>query len=338
LPPPPWPREKTSFSALAEQSRASVLPDREAVLESLEGATRANLARPGLVELPSGVPTLVVTDIHGRRDYLLQALEVQTPQGRVYDLLQEGRMNLLCLGDGMHSEGRARERWQEADRLAVQGDPAFLDLLDQEMVESLGTMKMVMDLKQAFPANFHYLRGNHDDVKGELAGNYRKYAVMNGESSLVREWMTRRLGEDFVERYAAFEDSMPLVARGEGFLASHAAPSRVVGRQEVEARDRKAALALAWTENSRRDGNGNYLWETEEHRENLRQNMENLGAASGSVWFAGHRVVRDDEHEGRFRSQFEGRLVQLNDPDEFVFAMVPAGGGFDPERDVFRPA
>lgn len=308
-----------TLSMLQQQARRQDLDSEAVLLESLSGAAGLMSQTSGIVELPKGMPTLVIPDIHAQRDYLLKALELPIDGVKAFDLLQQGKLNLVCLGDGMHAEGRAEQRWRVAEEDHLRGRPSWA--MNEEMVESLGTMKMVMDLKSAFPDHFHYLRGNHDDIKG----GFYKYCRKVGESELVRDWVSNTYGPDFLQQYSDFEQSMPLVVKGEGFVCSHTAPDRGLKRAEVEARDAGAFYSLSWTDNTD--------WtETRSEHERLRGNLKELGAEPTDHWLIGHRKVVLGNH----REQFDGQLVQINpyQPGDFVVALVPPGGGFKPSRDV----
>ncbi|MBT9587393.1 FHA domain-containing protein [bacterium] len=304
----------SDLSALASKQQ---LENKESYLESLSGAQAQLNKEKGIVDLPKGIPSLVLSDIHARRDFIMKALEHEIDGVKVFDLLKQGKINLVCVGDGMHGEGRAAARWQRAEQDMMQGKQSAA--MHQEMIEGFGTMKMVMDLKSEFPENFHFLRGNHDEIKGSFA----KYARNVGESAMVQSWVQQNLGQDFLDKYAQFEETMPLVVRGQGFVASHAAPGGTLDRQAVEQRDAKAFAQLSWTENR------NWNDQDGDVQARFQKNLKEVGGEGGS-WLVGHRPV----DEGNFRSQFNGQLVQINAPSDFVVALVPADGKFQPERDV----
>lgn len=305
----------SDLSALAERDQ---LESKQSYLESIHSARAQLQKESGIVDLPRGVPTLVLSDLHARRDFLMKALEHEVEGVKVFDLLKQGKMNLVCVGDGMHAEGRAAERWRRAEQDMLEGKPSIA--MHQEMIEGFGTMKMIMELKSEFPENFHFLRGNHDEIQG----NFAKYARTLGEGPMVQEWVKKHLGEDFLQQYASFEESLPLVVRGQGFVASHAAPGGNLSREAVENRDAKAFAQLAWTENR----NWNDADPAQQAR--FQHNLQEVGGEGGR-WLVGHRPVDD----GNFRSQFGGQLIQINAPSDFVVALVPANGKLQPERDVF---
>lgn len=304
----------SDLSALATKDQ---LESKESYMGSISAAQAQLDKEKGIVDLPKGVPSLVLSDLHARRDFIMKALEHEVDGVKVFDLLKQGKINLVCVGDGMHAEGRAAARWQRAEQDMMEGKPSIA--MHQEMIEGFGTMKMVMDLKSEFPENFHFLRGNHDEIKGSFA----KYARNVGESAMVQSWVQKNLGQDFLDQYAQFEETMPLVVRGQGFVASHAAPGGTLSRDAVEQRDAKAFAQLAWTENRNWDDQDSQVQARFQH------NLKEVGGEGGR-WLVGHRPVDD----GNFRSQFDGQLVQINAPSDFVVALVPADGKFQPERDV----
>lgn len=306
------------LSALANKNQ---LETKGSYMSSISAAQAALSKELGIVDLPKGVPTLVLSDIHARRDFIMKALEHEVDGVKVFDLLKQGKMNLVCVGDGMHAEGRAAQRWERAEQDMMQGKESVA--MHQEMIEGFGTMKMIMDLKAEFPDNFHFCRGNHDEIKGSFA----KYARSIGESAMVQSWVQKNLGQDFLDQFAKFEESLPLVVRGEGFVASHAAPGGKLDRQAIEQRDPKAFAQLSWTDNrgwNDRDA---------DTQQKFQQNLKEVGGEGGR-WLVGHRPV----DQGNYRSQFGGQLVQINAPNDFVVALVPADGRMVPDRDVFSLA
>lgn len=85
-----------------------------------------------------------------------------------FDLLQRGLVNVCCVGDIVHSDERFD--WVINDN----GDWTH-ELLEKEMLRSLGSAAMIMYLKMQYPEHFHCLRGNHDDMAGELTKDFRKF-------------------------------------------------------------------------------------------------------------------------------------------------------------------
>ena len=311
-----------TLDSLRAMASKTTLEDKSVLMSSLGRVTALQKQSTGIIDLPRGLPTMVIPDIHAQRDYLTHALQHEVNGEKVLDLLKQGKMNLLCLGDGMHSESRGYNRWLAAEQDYLRGNRDST-AMRQEIVESFGTMKMVMDLKEALGEHFVYLRGNHDDI----AGGFRKFCDRVGESQLMATWVTDHYGADLFSQWAEFEKSMPLVARGTGFVASHAAPGAALTRDEIESRSERATNVLTWTDNTQ--------WaESGAKREIFQGNMETVQAGAFDHWLVGHRKVQNSN----FRGQFDNGLIQINptDAEGYVVAIIGPDGKFDPKQDTFR--
>ncbi len=312
-------------------------PAREAYLETLLGVLEVLGSEPegvrpadpdwrpgGLVLLDQELPTIVVPDLHARMDFFLSVLAYQAEEGRkTIDLLAEGRLQVVCLGDGVHSEGRAARRWRIAME-EFQEEYRVHDSMDQEMRESLGVMGMVMEVKRSFPGRFHFLKGNHENITNEMGnGNlpFRKFAL---EGVMTLDYMERFYGEELVRAYALFEKELPLLAAGRGFLISHAEPCSFYDRNSIVAyrRHPEVVSGLTWTDNDEAEGGSVQ-----------RMLTHYLGEEEGRLgwYFTGHRPV-----SGRYRLRAGGRLVQIHDPERFVIAHLPASSEIEPGRNVLE--
>jgi len=272
------------------------LESKESYLESLKKVAEVLKGKGAIVELKKGIPTIIVPDLHGRREFLAKVLNKEIDGKKVFDLLKAGRINIVCLGDGMHTE--KAENWTSG-------------LLQKEMVESLGTMKMVMELKAVFPDSFHYLRGNHDEVMG----GFYKYA---NEFETVRTWIKENFGEDFLGTFAAFEEALPLVAVAEKFAAAHAAPREAYSKDQINAREKDFSHRFRWTDNTA----------GESSQAAVEGTLANLGVPGGKL-IIGHRPVNEGD---LMRKQFKDKLIQINNPKEMVMAMVGSDGKISPEK------
>ena len=240
------------------------LPEKEAYVRLLERAITAlehenRGARPpdstglsgGLVRLDKTLPTLILPDLHGRTDFFLAVLESPyAAGGTVANAIQTGALQMLCLGDGFHSERRGKKRWVRAFEEYTHGYRTRT-AMDGEMTESLSLMEMVMECKCAFKDRFHFIKGNHENILNEEGNGNHAFRKFSYEGEMVREYVTLFYGQDFLELYALFEKRLPLFAIGATFLASHAEPYRFFAEEElVEARIRpEVTLGLTWTGN-----------------------------------------------------------------------------------------
>jgi hypothetical protein len=300
------------------EAYAGTLREATSVLAKEDPARRPydSSDRPGgLVLLRRDASTIIVPDLHARMDFLLAVLLPNLER------MRRGELQVVCVGDGFHSEERGRERWKEALE-EYKGGFRRRTSMDAEMAESLGVMEMAMRAKIRFPGLFHFLKGNHENVTNERGeGNYpfAKYAM---EGPMVTAYVKAFLGEDFLSLYSSFEKSLPLLAAGRNFLVSHAEPGDFFDRERiVEYRSHPEVIeGLTWTDNDASvEGSvammlANFLDEEE---------------LAGAYYFGGHRPV-----QGLFNLRAEGRYVQIHNPRKRVVASIEAGRKIELERDI----
>ena len=276
----------------------------------------------GLIYLKEDIPTIIVPDIHGRMDFFLSLLFATESDGdSILDKTARETLQILCLGDGFHSERRGADRWKKAlDEFKDSYEKH--NHMDDEMRENLGVMEMVQELKLAFPDHFHFLKGNHENIaneKGEGNFPFRKYAF---EGPMVMEYVTKFYGEAFLKTYYEFEKKLPLLAVGNGFLVSHSEPAAFFDKESViEYRENPHVVeGLTWTDN-----------DAAEEGSVQRMLQYYLGDTGPGLYFGGHRPVT-----GMYNLRAEGKYVQIHNPDKFIVTLVKNGRAFDPERNIIE--
>lgn len=297
----------------------NVLGSVERVMENEDERVRPRDAagRPGgILCLFPDIPTVIVPDLHARLDFFLSVMLAPLAGGRTtLEGMSLREIQVVCVGDGFHAEGRRAARWQQA---FAEFQTAFdrHRHMDEEMRESLGVMEMVMEAKTAFPLHFHFLKGNHENISNENGGGnypFRKYAY---EGAMVLDYVRRFYGEEFLRAYYNFEKSLPLLAIGSDFLISHAEPKKFYDTESVlNYHGRSAVVAgLTWTDNDEAD------------KSSVRKMIRHY--LPEEVWeraryFGGHRPVSD-----RYRTRADGSYVQIHNPQRFQVALV------DPRRTI----
>lgn len=196
--------------------------------------------------------------------------------------------------------------------------------MDQEMIESLGTMEMVMNLKILFPRLFHFLKGNHENILNEEDhGNYpfRKYAY---EGAMVLEYMKKFYSGDFLNTYARFEKNLPLLAIGNSYLISHAEPLEFFAyRSVLNYRHYPDVIrGLTWTDNDQAD---------DDSVQEMLAHYLSPELAEDAFYFGGHRHVLD-----AYQLRAKGRFVQINHPKKYMIAHIHENGVFNPDTDIFE--
>ena len=301
---------------------AEVFSEAAGVLENLPVLERPRASdgrAGGLVELDALLPTLILPDLHARPSLLLDLLETTIPDTGVLvvDGLARQEIQVLMLGDGPHTEGPlAKPRWQKAWE-EFQTDWKTSSAMKEEMTLAFNAMEMVARLISVFPGHFFFLKGNHDNILNQDGGGNHSFGKYAYEGLMAFLWTQDFLGEEFLSAYDGFERALPLVARGRGFLATHAEPAfAITVTDAVEARLRPEIIeALTWTANDAAD--------PEAVDSTLAAFVD--PADLPGLAFGGHRPVHN-----RFSLRSEGRFVQIHDVDHHQAALVFPGQSFDP--------
>lgn len=186
----------------------------------------------GVIDLNRNIPTIIVPDLHARVYFIRYLLNHRIDDKTVLELLFLSKIQIICVGDGFHSERRCKDRWLAASIEFENGFNTHKNI-DMEMSESLGLMSLIIELKIKFPKIFHFLKGNHENILNEEGyGNY-PFGKFTSEGYIVRSWVEKFYGEDFLYKYSSFEKSLPLFVIGRNFLVSHAEPGHFYERSEI---------------------------------------------------------------------------------------------------------
>jgi|GEM_PF-2275963 len=219
--------------------RKDIEPHLKKVLELLQNEPetirpRDKNNRPGgVVELRKDLPTLLIPDLHGKREMLFKILTEKNEDGKSnLERLLKNELQIVILGDAVHTESRNKlEEQGMAQNEFYQGNTQkALEILDKEIADSFGTVMMLMKLKELSPNNFHYLRGDHE-VQKETYFGVSKGGIC--QSTLVKLYFENKYGSDFLDKYDEFEESLPLVAIGNQFVASHAPHFKPFTKEEI---------------------------------------------------------------------------------------------------------
>jgi Calcineurin-like phosphoesterase len=338
--------QATSLETLCEFANRDRLESPETYRAALESVLEVLKKEDGLLQLQD-LPTIIIPDLHARRAMLIAILSHSIEDGpyqgqQIFELLQKGCINVLCVGDIVHSEERTD--WVINDN----GDWTA-ELLEKEMVRSLGAGLIIMQLKVLHPIHFHCLRGNHDDIAGELTKDFRKFVGLKfendepvflngapvltankGESVIVREWILSRedgWGPSFLELWGHFDRALPIFAKGTSYVVSHTLPQTPLLQADIKNKQRPREITLELT--SKRGTN----------KQAIDKTLENLDITNTvKRWFYGHTHVPSQTNRGKYEESLDGLVVRLNNQKNYVFAYVPGpidSRDFDPKKDVY---
>lgn len=278
---------------------------------------------PGsLLTFNDNLPVIIVPDLHARPDFLLSIINFVLPNNghTVLELLEKKQLRIICVGDGLHSEKRGKERWFNALH-EYDKDNILNEYMVEEMKEGLSLITLVMLLKIFFPEEFHFLRGNHENILNEDSeGNhsFRKFVL---EGAMVFDFMLEKYDITLLSTYSEFEKSLPLFVIDKRFLVSHAEPADFYTKKELlnASLDSEVCEGLIWTPND--------VAATSTVKKMLKTYCNDFD----KVWyFAGHRPV-----QGIYNLNESNHFIQFHNPDRMTIAVIPTDRCFDPERDFY---
>lgn len=274
-----------------------------------------------LLEFHDSLPTIIVPDLHARYRFLTALLEYKIENESIFALLEQKKIRLIFLGDGLHTEIFFKERWLKAFDEYLKGNNTN-SYIKAEMAEGLTLMTNIMNLKIAYPEFVHFLKGNHENILNEESyGNipFGKH-VMEGE--MVKEFMLSYYGKEITELYASFEYLLPLFVIGKAYLLSHAEPAKAYSKKQlIEAKKHpKIIEGLTWTKNNQVSGDAVLAL--------LKKFQKDYPDA---LYFVGHRYV-----ENRLSYRAKGKLVQLHNPRLNQFLYLKPGELFNEEKNLIE--
>jgi hypothetical protein len=319
---------KNGFLRMAELTRSKKVPSSDKIISALEEVKKVMdsenpLIRPnGKGGAPGGLillkdlPLIIVPDLHARVDYM-KALANWTPPGMdmpVLSLLESGKIQVVCVGDGFHSEGAKQKRWMQAYK-EYTGRFDKHKAMDSEMRDSLTLMLLVMDWKIHYPDLFHFLKGNHENIMNENSRDNRSFAKFAAEGEMVKLWSRQFLGEKVLSRYYDFEKFLPIMAVGNQCCITHAEPRNYYTREEIINcySRRKIIFDFTWTDNgeSKKGVVASYL---NEYFPDLPEGR----------MYGGHRPVRE-----LYQLRNNGKYVQIHNPNSYAAVYLKDLSDFD---------
>ena len=270
------------------------------------------------------LPAVIVPDIHARPDFLKNILNFPLPKIRltVKQALEQQLIDVICVGDAVHTELYS-SRWKLISHEFETGIHTG-HFMQDEMILNLSTLCALMSLKIAYPQNFHFLKGNHENILNcSYGGDYAffKYA---DEGEMVKLFIQDYYDDKLLNLIARYENLLPLAAYGKNYVISHAEPAAAFTREQlVDAKfDEAVVEGLIWTRNG------------QVKKSTVNEIMTELlgkAAAKKAFYFTGHRPVKED-----FALRQEGRLVQIHNPRRQNIVLVWPNKSFDFEKNILN--
>ena len=274
------------------------------------------------------LPLVVIPDLHARNYFLRNIVNFFLPKDfifgmkeiTVFEALKKKLIHLVFLGDALHSEKTTRLRWLEIENEFHRGSYTG-PRMKEEMTEGLSLLMGLYYLKISFPENFHFLKGNHENVlnvnaNGDFA--FRKYA---DEGNMVKTFIHNFYGDDILYLISLVENSLPLLYFGKNAVVSHAEPERSFSKEQIinAKLEEGVVKGLIWTDNGVAEKNS------------AKGVIKNLFGQDNEdcVYLAGHRSIKGD-----YNILQNGRFIQIHNPIKQNVAFVHINKKFNADEDI----
>lgn len=267
---------------------------------------------------------IIVPDLHARKEliYRLLTYSVENSTKTIFDLLCEGKIRIVFLGDILHSESPEKERWFEAYEEYEKGNMTS-EAMTQEMTDGLSTLCQVLLLKKNFSEFVHCLKGNHENIKNECANGNFAFHKFVAEGAMVLDFIVEHYGAKCVDLISQFENLLPLAAFFENVITSHAEPKREYLKEEINSSVlySDVVYGLTWTKND----------EAQEKSAELMLKKNCIKNKIEKKYITGHRAIR-----GLYNLRANGKVVQIHNPLVMQAVYIKSEKGFNPDEDIFR--
>ncbi len=277
----------------------------------------------GIIRLKKNIPTIIVPDLHARVKFIINLLSFTDTAGMsVLQKLAFNQIQIVCIGDGFHSEHGTRERWKAAYKEFTSGFHSSKHM-DQEMGNSMRLMEIVMVLKSAYPENFHFLKGNHENICNESDNGNHAFRKFAWESLMVYEYMKKFYDSKMIDAFYKFEKNLPLLAIGRNFLISHAEPKKFYGTASLtDYRQHPEIIeGLTWTADD--DAQKNSVDRM------LKYYLDSSNPKEKRYYFGGHRSIKTI-----YNLRADGKFVQIHNPAKYIIAFIDPEKEIDLEQDI----
>ena len=107
----------------------------------------------------------------------------------IIEALEKKLIYVVCVGDLFHSELRCYGRWKKALENFRNGDILSLEM-KSEMLENINLLQMILLLKEKSTENFHFLKGNHENILNEEGKGNHPFYKMAMEGEMVYQFLS----------------------------------------------------------------------------------------------------------------------------------------------------
>ncbi|MCK5087497.1 MAG: metallophosphoesterase [Melioribacteraceae bacterium] len=278
--------------------------------EDIDIRPRDNNNKPGgLIYLKTFKKVVILPDLHARRHFLKSALYWKINNVvPLIKLLEEKQIALLCLGDGVHSEAQNYNRWMSIFDEFL-NEYKKCPNMNAEIADSFNLMLAVMCLKIRYKNNFHFLKGNHENIRNETENGNYAFTKFCNEGAIVLDYFNKFYDNKLLLLYYEFEKNIPLFAVGRNFLASHSEPKFNFDKKRIINfhKDSELIEGLTWTENN----------ESEKGTVDKLISYFLPDNYINSYYFGGHRYIN-----GLYNKVNNTKYIQIHNPQKKIAVLI----------------
>lgn len=275
------------------------------------------------------LPLIIIPDIHARTDFIKNILDFKIlPELKflnnkksisIFNALKQKKIRVICVGDALHTEVNTAQRWeniQEEFLEDIHTGPA----MTAEAKECFSTLAALMMLKTFFPENFHFLKGNHENINNTTGNGNYAFRKLADEGQMLKTFIQEYYGDDILFLISCYEDSLPLIAATNNCVISHAEPRTSYTKEQlINAKNNSQIIEdLTWTSNGEAEENS------------AKQIINNLIPNNNkSKYFGGHRPVKTN-----YNSLQNDTFYQIHNPHKQNIVLIYNNRPFNPETDI----
>lgn len=274
----------------------------------------------GLIYLKDFKKVIILPDLHARRDFLKALLYWKPKNISIFELLDNKKLAILCLGDGIHSESQKYQRWINAYEEFLNGYDDH-ENIDNEISDSFNLMLCIFLLKIRYKDNFHFLKGNHENILNETKNGNYSFSKFCNEGAMILKYFNTFYDKELLISYSEFERSLPLFAVGNNFLASHSEPRYNFTKKRIINYNNDSELieALTWTENN----------------ESQKGTIDSLikkfikDEEFSVYYFGGHRII-----DSKYKIVNNTKFIQIHNSKEKIVVYIENFKKIDLENNI----
>ncbi|MDD2871483.1 MAG: metallophosphoesterase [Candidatus Gracilibacteria bacterium] len=273
----------------------------------------------------------------------------------VKELLEDGKINVVCVGDYLHTEDE--DNWRPTIFETYDNGNIKMDSKNDRILTEFGKYFETLDSKN----RIYILRNNIDklsndildkyyefcfklhekeferniftlELLGELSDKYPNFYMCRGnhdftkegnarkyayETADLRGFIVNKYGNDFLDLWDSFENQLGIIAtqKKNNLIVSHTFGKHEIDKELVKKRDEKTEKILVLSDNQK--------CSEVELETSFQKSCSSFGYDPNMTkWIIGHRRIDDLVN---YESQIGGKLLQINDKYRQLVGFIKDG-------------